>query len=231
MIKLIGATNKSWHPAAHSLLSQLYPENRGYALSVHALGANIGDSVAPLAIGAVLGFMSWQETALVSTLPVFAIALWLWTVLNREDRRCAKETKRKSSGSLYFSELRGMVRQLELLGLSLMSGFRAACQVGLLMFVPFYLTDVLQAGPMMTGLGFSLMLIGGVIASPVAGIWSDHIGRRPIVIGGLTLSTLAVAGLAIAGSQFLFVVGISVLGFVLYGVRPVVHSWALDLGN
>ena len=137
-----------------------------------------------------------------------------------------KETKRKSSCSLYLSELRGMVRQLELLGLSLMSGFRAACQVGLLMFVPLYLTDVLQAGPMMTGLGFSLMQIGGVIASPVAGVWSDRIGRRPIVVGGLALSTLVVAGLALAGSQFLFVTGISVLGFVLYGVRPVVHSWA-----
>ena len=55
MITVIGATNNSWHPAALSFLSERYPNNRGYALSIHALGANIGDSVAPLAIGAVLG--------------------------------------------------------------------------------------------------------------------------------------------------------------------------------
>ena len=110
-----------------------------------------------------------------------------------------------------------------------LSGFRAATQVGLLMFVPLYLTDVLEAGPMMTGAGFSLMQLGGVLSSPVAGAWSDRIGRRPIVVGGLALSTLVISGLAVAGNQLLFVSGISILGFVLYGIRPVVHSWALDL--
>ena len=228
MIAIIGATNNAWHPAAISFLSERYPDNRGYALAVHALGANVGDSIAPLMVGAVLGMLSWQDTVLVSTAPVFVVAFWIWTVLSRHETISPAETK-ETRKVPYLSELKIMFRQFELLGLSLMSGFRAAAQVGLLMFVPLYLTDVLEAGPMMTGVGFSLMQLGGVLSSPVAGAWSDRIGRRPIVVGGLALSTLVIAFLAIAGSQILFVSGIAFLGFVLYGVRPVVHSWALDL--
>ena len=228
MIAIIGATNNAWHPAAISFLSERYPDNRGYALAVHALGANVGDSIAPLMVGAVLGMLSWQDTALVSTVPVFVVAFWIWTVLSRHETISPAETK-ETRKLPYLSELKIMFRQFELLGLSMMSGFRAAAQVGLLMFVPLYLTDVLEAGPMMTGVGFSLMQLGGVFSSPVAGAWSDRIGRRPIVVGGLALSTLVIAFLAIAGSQILFVSGIAFLGFVLYGVRPVVHSWALDL--
>ena len=228
MIAIIGATNNAWHPAAISFLSERYPDNRGYALAVHALGANVGDSIAPLMVGAVLGMLSWQDTALVSTVPVFIVAFWIWTVLSRHETISPAETK-ETLKVPYLSELKIMFRQFELLGLSMMSGFRAAAQVGLLMFVPLYLTDVLEAGPMMTGVGFSLMQLGGVLSSPVAGAWSDRIGRRPIVVGGLALSTLVIAFLAIAGSQILFVSGIAFLGFVLYGVRPVVHSWALDL--
>ena len=228
MIAIIGATNNAWHPAAISFLSERYPDNRGYALAVHALGANVGDSIAPLMVGAVLGMLSWQDTALVSTVPVFVVAFWIWTVLSRHETIPPAETK-ETRKIPYLSELKIMFRQFELLGLSMMSGFRAAAQVGLLMFVPLYLTAVLEAGPMMTGVGFSLMQLGGVLSSPVAGAWSDRIGRRPIVVGGLALSTLVIAFLAIAGSQILFVSGIAFLGFVLYGVRPVVHSWALDL--
>ena len=228
MIAIIGATNNAWHPAAISFLSERYPDNRGYALAVHALGANVGDSIAPLMVGAVLGMLSWQDTALVSTVPVFVVAFWIWTVLSRHETISPAETK-ETRKVPYLSELKIMFRQFELLGLSIMSGFRAAAQVGLLMFVPLYLTDVLEAGPMMTGVGFSLMQLGGVLSSPVAGAWSDRIGRRPIVVGGLALSTLVITFLAIAGSQILFVSGIAFLGFVLYGVRPVVHSWALDL--
>ena len=228
MIAIIGATNNAWHPAAISFLSERYPDNRGYALAVHALGANVGDSIAPLMVGAVLGMLSWQDTALASTVPVFVVAFWIWNVLSRHETIPSAETK-ETRKVPYLSELKIMFRQFELLGLSMMSGFRAAAQVGLLMFVPLYLTDVLEAGPMMTGVGFSLMQLGGVLSSPVAGAWSDRIGRRPIVVGGLALSTLVIAFLAIAGSQILFVSGIAFLGFVLYGVRPVVHSWALDL--
>ena len=107
MIAIIGATNNAWHPAAISFLSERYPDNRGYALAVHALGANVGDSIAPLMFGAVLGMLSWQETALVSTVPVFVVAFWIWTVLSRHETIPSAETK-ETQKVPYLSELKIM---------------------------------------------------------------------------------------------------------------------------
>ena len=47
LVFLIGGTNNLWHPAAISYLSRRFPRQRGYALSIHALGANSGDALAP----------------------------------------------------------------------------------------------------------------------------------------------------------------------------------------
>ena len=59
LVVLIGITNNVWHPAAISYLSQCYPNNRGYALSIHTLGASMGDAVAPVVAGAML---LWMES-------------------------------------------------------------------------------------------------------------------------------------------------------------------------
>ena len=54
LVTLIGASNNLWHPPAIAYLSEMYPGHRGYALSIHALGANLGDTLAPLAAGIIL---------------------------------------------------------------------------------------------------------------------------------------------------------------------------------
>ena len=86
MVALIGATNNLWHPPAISFLSEHFPKQRGYALSIHALGANVGDALAPLAAGALLVWLSWRGAASVSALPVFALAAWIAFALSPRDR-------------------------------------------------------------------------------------------------------------------------------------------------
>ena len=102
-------------------------------------------------------------------------------------------------------------------------------QNGLLMFIPIYLANVLKVGPFMTGVGMFAMQVGGLFAGPIAGAWSDKIGRRPIVLGAATGTTVVVAFLAVAQSEYLFIAGVSMLGFVLFAIRPVIHSWMMDL--
>ncbi|MDX9860562.1 MAG: MFS transporter, partial [Rhodospirillales bacterium] len=41
MVVFIGGSTNLWHPAAISFLSQLYPAHKGYALSLHVLGASL----------------------------------------------------------------------------------------------------------------------------------------------------------------------------------------------
>ena len=85
LVALIGASNNLWHPPAIAYLSSMYPNNRGYALAVHALCANLGDTVAPLVAGTLLVVLTWQQTASLVALPVFVItAILLWVLLPRD---------------------------------------------------------------------------------------------------------------------------------------------------
>jgi MFS family permease len=97
------------------------------------------------------------------------------------------------------------------------------------MFIPLYLVNELAAGPLLTGIGMLALQAGGFVAGPVAGAWSDRIGRRPIVLGGLTATTVTVVLLALAGNEVLFIAGVSLLGFALFSIRPVIHSWMMDI--
>jgi MFS family permease len=110
-----------------------------------------------------------------------------------------------------------------------MAAFRSMAQNGLLMFLPLYLTNVLRVDPVVMGSAIMAMHLGGVIVSPVAGILSDRIGRRPIVMGGLAGTTLLIVALTLVNDAKIYVAGVSILGFVLYAVRPVIHSWMMDL--
>lgn len=229
LVAVVGGTNNLWHPAAISFLSGLYPNNRGYVLSIHTLGASLGDSLAPLCVGAMLAVLTWRDTALWGSIPVLVIALLIIVSIARMDKDADGQVSKKITVGEYFSGLRVMFTDRAAMGLCLMAGFRSMTQNGLLMFIPIYLANVLKVGPFMTGVGMFAMQLGGFFAGPIAGAWSDKIGRRPIVLGAATGTTVVVTFLAVAQSEYLFIAGVSALGFVLFAIRPVIHSWMMDL--
>ena len=228
LVAFIGATNNLWHPAAISYLSSRYPKNRGYVLSIHALGANIGDAVAPLAAGALLVWLSWPKAAAINTIPVFLVALSL-AVLLPGDRRGAAGAAAGMEIGAYFRGLGRVVRNRAVLGLCAMAGLRTMAQNGLLVFLPLYLIDVLMVSPLAMGMALMGMQLGGIVAVLLAGALSDRIGRRPIVVAGLGATTVIIAGLTLLGGGLPYIAGVALLGFTLYSIRPVVHSWMMDL--
>ena len=229
MVVFIGVSNNLWHPAAIAFLSSRYPRQRGYALSIHALGASVGDAIAPLIAGTLLVLLSWQNTAVVGALPVFVLAVVFVVYLLPQDSRQNTMHKPGLSWSEYFSGLKTLVKQKAILGLCAMSAFRSTAQLGLLMFLPLYLVDELQVSPVTMGGAIMAMHIAGLIASPIAGIASDRLGRRPVVMAGLSATTVVIFALTWIDDMLIYVSAIAVLGFVLYAVRPVVHSWMMDL--
>ena len=243
LVILIGCTNNMWHPAAISYISRRFPDQRGYALSIHALGANSGDALAPLAVGAALVWLSWSQAAMAAAVPTLVVAFVLFAALPRQtsaqrqaDADGAKGgpkvgTKEGEGMSMaaYWRGLRALLRDRAVLSLCLVAALRTMTQAGLLAFLPLYLANDLGAGPVMLGLALAAMQSAGVVAAPIAGAWSDRVGRRPIVLAGLSASTVVIAGLVTLGHMATFIAGIAVLGFVLFAVRPVIHSWMMDL--
>lgn len=224
----IGFTNNLWHPAAISYLSRAYPHARGLALSIHTLGATFGDLLAPVAAGGLLLVFSWRTVAPISALPVFLVAALLLIVL-REKRSENGDDRITGGAKTYVTGLIGLLRDKALIGLCVMSGFRAMTQNGVLVFLPLYLVGVLEVSPFLLGLVMMTLQVGGIIAGPVAGTLSDRIGRQPVALAGLAATSLAVFSFAFVEAIAPFVILVFVLGFALFSIRPVIHSWTMDI--
>lgn len=229
LVMIIGASNNLWHPPAIAFLAERYPANRGYALSIHAVGANLGDTVAPLAAGSLLAALTWQQTAVAGALPVMLLAGLIAVALLPRDRPSAGGTVRGMSFAEYLRGIKGIVGDRLVLMLCLMAGFRSMAQNGLYVFLPLFLVDELGTGPVWMGVAMMAMQLGGVVAAPVAGTWSDRVGRRPVVLAGLSVTTVVIAAITLVDSDLVVVAAVSVLGFALFAVRPVIHSWMMDI--
>ena len=228
-IMVVGVTNNLWHPAAISYLSLRFPENRGYALSIHSLGANLGDTIAPIIIGSLLIWLNWGITIGVSSIPVFAVALWIILIMkdvNSQEKIEEDFVVRKEE---YREGLVKMLKDFSILSLCVMSGLRSMTQNGLLVFIPLYLANVLEAGPLILGASLMVMQLTGLIAGPIAGVFSDNVGRRSIVLIGLLITTIITIILGMISNLTLYILVIALLGFALFAVRPVIHSWLMDL--
>lgn len=229
LVIFIGAGANLWHPAAISYLSNRFPNNRGYTLSIHAFGANVGDTLAPLVAGLALVWFSWQGAAMIAAVPIFIASLVVAVVLLREKSAGRAPSDHGMSVSEYFTRVKGVIRDKAVLGLCIMAAFRTMTQNGLFVFLPLYLADVIKVSPLTLGLTLSALQVGGLIAAPIAGTVSDHIGRRPVVTAALSASTVLIVILTFIDSETVFVAGVSLLGFALFAMRPVIHSWLMDL--
>ena len=229
VVILLGMSNNLWHPPAIAYLSEHYPRHRGRALAIHALGANLGDTLAPIAAGVLLASYSWQQTSIVATVPVLLIGLLIgFTLLPKEGRTQPHSGKSKSFVDI-VSDLKALLRNRAITGLAVASGCRNIAQNGLYLFLPLYLINELKTGAIWMGLVMMALQIGGLVSGPVAGIWSDRAGRRPVMLWGLAGSAVLLALITPFPSTLVVTLVVTVAGCFLFSVRPVVHSWMMDL--
>lgn len=228
---LIAASNNLWHPASMSYLSSEYPNNRAFVLSLHGIGSNIGEAVGPVAAGAMLTWFlfSWREAALLNAIPALVMGVVFIFALLPKERQVEGSASRSVSLRAYSTDLWQMVQNKSVLGLSIMAGFRNMAQSGLKLFLPFYIVDVLKLPYAYAGIALTALLIGGMIASPIAGAYSDRIGRRKVIMIALSASTVVIVGLTFVGNGTAYVFGISLLGFAMFAVRPVLQGWMMDI--
>ena len=59
----IGICVSGWYTPSIPYLSLLYNKNRGLALSLHTVGASLGDGIAPPIAGLIMLVLSWQQTS------------------------------------------------------------------------------------------------------------------------------------------------------------------------
>jgi len=114
-------------------------------------------------------------------------------------------------------------------GLAVVAGLRSTAQGGLRLFLPLYLTDAMGLPIAVAGVGLMALNIGGMVAAVPAGVISDRYGRRPITMLALGLSSVLIVGLTVLENELALVIGISLVGFSILALRPVLISWMMDV--
>lgn len=234
-VALVGVGNSLWHPTAIPTLARRYPERKGFVLSLHGMGGNAGDALAPLVVGALLALMTWREVVVLNVVPGLVMSLlivvFLGTLkLGSKPKTAAAQPREAEGQSLasYRAGLAQLLRNRSLMLLSTSGAFRSMTQNALLTFLPLFLAREMGWGMAAVGMGLFALQAAGLVASPVAGHLSDKLGRRSVLVASMAMTAVVLVFMAVAGRSNAFIFFIAVLGFFLYAIRPVIQAWTLE---
>jgi MFS family permease len=234
-VALVGFGNSLWHPTAIPTLARNFPQRKGLVLSMHGMGGNVGDALAPIVVGSLLSVLTWRQVVVLNVIPGLVIALVLLAFLGTlrlGGRKAPKDGAAHEVGGQslrdYFRGLAPLFRNRSLLLLSTSSAFRSMTQNALLTFLPVYLAYEMGFSPVWVGACMFALQAAGFAAAPVAGHLSDRMGRRSVMMTSMAMTAVVLLFMAFAGKSFAFVVFVAVLGFFLYAIRPVMQAWLLE---
>jgi MFS family permease len=227
-IALVGFGNSLWHPTAIPTLGQRYPDRKGLVLSLHGMGGNVGDAIAPVVIGAALAYFSWRQVVVMNVAPGLIVAALMLALLGSMRLGLKKHHGEGQSMRDYVRGLRELFANRSLILLSTGSSFRTMTQTALLTFLPVYLANAMGYSPALVGACLFALQAAGFAAAPVAGHLSDRMGRKNILVSAMLSSAVVLVLMAVMGGSPVFIALVAVLGFFLYATRPVIQAWLLD---
>ncbi len=237
-VTMVGVGNNLWHPTAIPTLGKLYPDRKGLVLSLHGMGGNVGEALAPLAIGTLLAALTWREIVVLNVIPgvVMGILILLFLgAIRLSPKKTNAETQALEEGdherralSQYFRDFGQLLRNRSLILLCTSSAFRSMTQNALLTFLPVFLAYEMGYSPLWVGVCMFALQTAGFIASPISGHLSDRMGRRQILITSMAMTAVVLGFMAFAGRSPIFVFFVALLGFFLYAIRPVLQAWLLE---
>lgn len=226
LIPLFTLCNNLWHAPAMSMLSEAYPDRRGFALGLHGASANLGQSLAPLVVGLLVTYFGWRTAVKANVVPGLFLSVLLLVMLPGFGAFVPK----KKTGRQFWELLRrDLIGNRNLFGVSMVSVFRTMGQRGVETFLAIFLADRLGLTPAWIGFYLSVLTFASVIPEPLVGWLSDRIGRKAILWVSLLVSGASVVAITLVGPGAPLGVSLALLGFFHYSLRPIIFAFALDI--
>jgi MFS family permease len=210
------------------LAEQFPPARRGFAISAHIAGGNVGTVVVALIGAPVILAVGWRGASVAFGIPaiLIAIAILLFVRERGTDRAAAVASGRTRDA---FRRILGD-RDLRWLFLTsvLGGGGRGLGVVNL--FVLIYLTRVIGLDEATSGLMYGALIVFSVPMPLVAGWISDRIGRKPPIIGVYLGGALAFVVFILAGSSLVGLwIGIALMGLFTFAESPQLQALLADI--
>ncbi len=205
------------HPVGNGLLAEQFPpERRGFAISAHIAGGNVGTVFVPLLGAWLIAGIGWRWTVVLFGLPAMIVALAIFAFVRESgaDRAAARAygTLRSALGAVVRD------RNLLLVFASAMLGGGGRGLGVLNVFVPLYLSVVIGLDTTTVALMYTVLVIGSVPGPIVAGWLSDIYGRKPLILLAYTGGFFSLLLFVAAGSNltllWLAIVLLSIFNFV-----------------
>jgi MFS family permease len=217
------------HPVGNGLLAEQFPpERRGFAISAHISGGNVGTVVAALAGPAVLAAFDWRGASILFGIPaaLVALAIWRWVRETGADRAAAIRhgTVREAIGAIWGN---GTIKRTYLASV-FGGGGRGLGTANL--FSLLYLTHVLRLPESTTNLMYAALIVLSVPMPLVAGWLSDRVGRRPTIVGAYLGGAVGFIVFIAAGSSLVGLwVGIAIMGLFAFAESPQLQALLADV--
>jgi MFS family permease len=217
------------HPVGNGLLAEQFPtERRGFAISAHISGGNVGTVVAALAGPPLLAAAGWRGASIVFGIPaaLIALAMFRWIRETGADRLAAiRQGSVRDAARMVWADTR--IRRTYLA--SVFGGGGRGLGVANL-FTLLYVTHVLQLPEATTNVMYAGLIVLSVPMPLVAGWLSDRLGRRPIILGAYIGGAAGFLVFIAAGSSLLGLwIGIAIMGLFSFAESPQLQALLADV--
>jgi len=195
-----------------ALSSTATPANRGKVMSLFHVANNTGIALYPLIGGVIGAVFGWRATFAVTIALAVVAAILLLPLLLRLDP--AKGGKGGGGGGDPSRVLHGQQRRLAVLvtdfgvvaNMIHRHGFRNT-------ILPLYAATALGLGGISIATAIALMSITGLLVATPGGVLGDRIGRRRVIMAGLSAVAVGDLVFLLTGDLWTFLAAAALIGF------------------
>ena len=228
-ISLVSIPGSLWHLPATAAVSQRFPDRRGFAVSMHGFGANIGNALSPVVAGALLGIVVWNQVYYIYSAPALLMALFVWWALRNVGIDGGREQVQALSAR--FRGVGTLLRNPVVLGLIAAALLRGIGLNALFNWTPFYLKEDLGMGSFEAGAYYALLTGLGIVSAPILGALSDRVGRKQVLVPGFAAAAALSMLVVSTGDSVWLLVVLAGLGLFSFALHQIILAALLDLAG
>ena len=228
-LAVAAAGSALWHPPALGYLSERFPERRGLFISLHRSSGNVGDTVGPVIIGALLLVVGWRWVAgggfPLTILAALFVVVFMGNVGGPKPAAIDLVSNAKS-------QLRSMAQAFKGTGMWAIFSVSAIRGVGdrsLQWVIPLYLAEALGKSSLVWGYHVALLAAPGIIVAPLLRALSDRVGRKPILVFLMGIAVFLPITMLLGGGGIGMTMSVVVFGMFHASANSLTQAAAVDV--